>query len=78
MPYQIQVRGQWAGAIGSRWRPAVAGTMNQTTLSDSEASLFDTHDAAQSALDWMMSLVEDERLDATFRIVLANEVPDGR
>ena len=48
--YQIQVRGQWAGAVGS-WRPAVDGTVNSTDLSAADASTFDTHDEAQLALD---------------------------
>lgn len=50
MSFQIQVRGEWAGAVGG-WRPAVAGTVNQTGLSDEEASTCATHDEAQATLD---------------------------
>ena len=48
--YQLQVRGNWAGAGGS-WRPGVAGTDNATGLPDAEASTFESWEAAVSALE---------------------------
>ena len=34
--YQVQVRGQYGGAVGD-WRPAITGTLNQTGQSDDDA-----------------------------------------
>jgi hypothetical protein len=48
--FQIQVTGEWAGTLGG-WRPAIAGTVNQTGESDAAASTFTTHDEASIALD---------------------------
>ena len=48
--YQLQVRGNWAGAGGS-WRPGVAGTDNATGLPDAEASTFETEEEAIAALE---------------------------
>lgn len=62
MKYQIQVRGEWAGAHFRTWSPAVCGTLNQSTLSDAEVSTFDSEAEAERFLDTL------ER-DAEFRIV---------
>ena len=49
--YQIQVRGSWADGDSNEWRPAIAGTLNQTGLSDEEASTFATCREASDVLD---------------------------
>jgi hypothetical protein len=49
-PYLLQVTGEWAGEVGG-WRPAIAGTVNQTGLTDEEASTFRTHEEASLALE---------------------------
>jgi hypothetical protein len=41
----LQVSGAWAGTSGG-WRPAVSGTLNQSTLSDESASEFESRAAA--------------------------------
>ena len=50
MGFQIQVTGDWGGAIGG-WRPAITGTLNQTGQDDAWASTEDTRDAAEATLD---------------------------
>jgi hypothetical protein len=49
--YQIQVTGEWGGAVLNGWRPAITGTLNQTGEDDGSASTFDTHDEAAWVLD---------------------------
>jgi hypothetical protein len=51
MKYQIQYRGNWAGSSSSRWKPAIAGTLNSTGTSDEEASTFATFESAQDVLE---------------------------
>lgn len=43
---QLQVRGQWAGYVGRDWRPAVDGTLNQTSESAESASTFESRESA--------------------------------
>lgn len=43
----IEVTGQWAGSVGD-WRPAVTGTLNQSTYTDAEASTFTDYDSAMA------------------------------
>lgn len=50
MKARIEVRGEWAGEVGSSWRPACAGTVNQTGQTDAEASTFDTVEEAKETL----------------------------
>lgn len=51
MAYQVQVIcNEWAGGLQSGWRPAIAGALNQTGLSDEEASTFDTEEEARAVL----------------------------
>lgn len=44
MKYRIEINTQeWAGKLSRRpWRPAIAGTLNQTGMTDEEASTYDT------------------------------------
>lgn len=43
MKYKLEVRSnEWAGILRNGWRPAIAGTLNQTGLSDNEASTYPT------------------------------------
>jgi len=49
-PVQLQTSTDgWGGWHGSGWRPAVAGTVNQTGLPDGEASCFPSEDVAEEA-----------------------------
>jgi hypothetical protein len=57
--YQIMVRGEWAGDITPGWKPGIAGTLNQSTLSDDEASCFETRDEALAvAQEWIGDAAE--------------------
>jgi hypothetical protein len=60
--YQVQVTGEWGGAVGS-WRPAVTGTVNQSGLSDAEASTCDTHDEAVALQDNLVQSIESDPQD---------------
>jgi hypothetical protein len=51
--HTIQVRGVWAGDASPGWRPAVAGTLNQTGGPDEEASTFSSLEEAESTLDFI-------------------------
>jgi hypothetical protein len=42
----VKPRHSWGGQPGGRWRPAIAGMLNQTSVSDEKASTFDTHGEA--------------------------------
>lgn len=44
--FQIMVRGEWAGDVSPGWKPGIAGTLNQSSLSDDEASCFDSREQA--------------------------------
>jgi hypothetical protein len=46
----LQVRGEWAGDVTPGWRPAVAGTLNQTGQSDEQASTFSSIEEAEATL----------------------------
>jgi len=46
MAYQVQVRGEFGGAVGG-WRPGVTGTLNQTGQSDADASRAETEADAE-------------------------------
>jgi hypothetical protein len=63
MAYQVQVKGSWGGAETAQWRPAVTGTMNQTSGDDAQASTFPTEEAARGILA-MLERHADEGLDA--------------
>lgn len=63
MKYQIQYRGNWAGSSSSRWKPAIAGTLNSTGTSDDVASTFESMDAAYDVLENVVC-VELDALDA--------------
>jgi hypothetical protein len=62
--FQVQVRGVFGGTSDG-WRPAITGTLNQTGLSDAEASTFESYGAAQEALGLVQesgATVEDARV----------------
>lgn len=50
MSFKVTCAGPWAGYAGDRVA-LFAGTLNQTGLSDDEASTFDSVEAAQAAVD---------------------------
>ena len=50
--YRLEVQARpWAGALRDGWRPAVAGSLNQTRDDDETASTFATLHEAQSFAD---------------------------
>ena len=55
MGFQVQVKGEWAGSWFGNWAPAVCGTLNQSSLSDTEASTSETREQAEAALDFLTS-----------------------
>lgn len=53
--------GEWGGSpLGFRWVPAITGTLNQTGLSDDEASTFTTLADAQAAVEAVRSQFPDD------------------
>jgi hypothetical protein len=46
--YRVETRGDWAGEPAGRWRPAIAGTLNQTGGPDAAASSADTEEEAEA------------------------------
>lgn len=52
MAFQVQVRGQFGGAVGD-WRPGITGTLNGTNDSDDVASTV----ATESEADELAALV---------------------
>lgn len=54
--YRVEVRGAFAGAVGD-WRPAIAGTLNQTGQSD--ASTFDYEGRALEAAEMVLEAGAD-------------------
>lgn len=66
--FQIQVRGEWAGTVGG-WRPAVAGTLNQTSMSDESASTFEwLDDATRFVREHILPEFSEER-EGDWRVV---------
>lgn len=49
--HMVQVRGAFGGEVGSAWRPAISGTLNQTGQADAEASTFDSSEEAREVGD---------------------------
>lgn len=59
--YRIEVlSNEWAGTLRDGWRPAVAGTLNNTSLSDDAASTFDS---AAEAANFLARFVVPEEPD---------------
>lgn len=64
----ISISGRdWGGYCVQRWSDAVVGCLNQTGKSDSEASTFESHDAAEDALECIYESLDSED-DFRFRI----------
>ncbi len=53
--FQVQARGEFGGTSGG-WRPAITGTLNQTSLSDADASTTESYGEAQE----LLALVQNE------------------
>lgn len=51
--FTIEVSGPWADSVGD-WRPAVAGTLNQSSLTDEAASTFRSLEEAEEFFDTMI------------------------
>lgn len=49
----------WAGAANTNWRPAVAGTVNQTNLGDDEASRAETLEKAEELVAFLVKMGAD-------------------
>lgn len=60
--FQVQVRGDFGGAVGG-WRPACTGTENQTRTSDDAASTFDDAASAEAYADHLRTTYTDDRDD---------------
>ena len=60
--YRVEVRGEWAGGLGG-WRPAVSGTLNQTGMSDADASTFEDSDEADEGAETIRAELDADRED---------------